>query len=235
MTEAEFLPLFDRYRSMVYGLALSYTRSPQDAEDMCQSVFLKLMEAPPAQGKERAWLAQVTVNHCRNLLTAAAVAVILTIGALAASGILSCTTYLTGGQATVRDGNDGYLYFEITGPSDPDFSPVEVRDGKVWLTTENGQALDITGQFSETEAYVYTYTDENDLIHDVLVGGTPDNYSCFEFLYHQDGSMDSVLGTYPDGYDGFHEPAWLIAYRQEQGIPVVEAESEMVQPAEETS
>lgn len=71
MTEAEFLPLFDRYRSMVYGLALSYTRSPQDAEDVCQSVFLKLMEAPPAQGKERAWLAQVTVNHCRNLLTAA--------------------------------------------------------------------------------------------------------------------------------------------------------------------
>lgn len=70
MTEAEFLPLFDRYRSMVYGLALSYTRSPQDAEDVCQSVFLKLMEAPPAQGKERAWLAQVTVNHCRNLLTA---------------------------------------------------------------------------------------------------------------------------------------------------------------------
>lgn len=70
MTEAEFLPLFDRYRSMVYGLALSYTRSPQDAEDICQSVFLKLMEAPPAQGKERAWLAQVTVNHCRNLLTA---------------------------------------------------------------------------------------------------------------------------------------------------------------------
>lgn len=70
MTEAEFLPLFDRYRSMVYGLALSYTLSPQDAEDICQSVFLKLMEAPPAQGKERAWLAQVTVNHCRNLLTA---------------------------------------------------------------------------------------------------------------------------------------------------------------------
>ena len=44
----------------------------------------------------------------RILLTAAAVAVILTVGALAASGILSRTTYLTGGQMTVRDGNDGY-------------------------------------------------------------------------------------------------------------------------------
>ena len=68
MTEAEFLPLFDRYRSMVYGLALSYTRSPQDAEDICQEVFLTLLEKPPAPGKERPWLAKVTVNRCRDLL-----------------------------------------------------------------------------------------------------------------------------------------------------------------------
>lgn len=68
MTEAEFLPLFDRYRSMVYGLALSYTRSPQDAEDICQEVFLTLLEKPPAPGKERPWLARVTVNRCRDLL-----------------------------------------------------------------------------------------------------------------------------------------------------------------------
>ena len=32
MTEAEFLPLFDRYRPMVYGLALSYTRCPSKAK-----------------------------------------------------------------------------------------------------------------------------------------------------------------------------------------------------------
>ncbi|MFQ9206131.1 MAG: RNA polymerase sigma factor [Flavonifractor plautii] len=51
MTEAEFLPLFDQYRPMVYGLALSYTRSPQDAEDVCQEVFLTLLEKPcPREG-----------------------------------------------------------------------------------------------------------------------------------------------------------------------------------------
>ena len=218
------------YKHM-FDQVLAQTYTPSDQVEQ-QRLAPASRCAPP---KSEVSSMKRSKKSIRILLTAAAVAVILTIGALAASDILSCTTYLTGGQATVRDGNDGYLYFEITGPSDPDFSPVEVRDGKVWLTTETGQALDITGQFSETEAYVYTYTDENNLIHDVLVGGTPDNYSCFEFLYHQDGSMDSVLGTYPDGYDGFHEPAWLIAYRQEQGIPVVEAESEMVQPAEETS
>ncbi len=52
----------------MYGLALSYTRSPQDAEDICQEVFLTLLEKPPAPGKERPWLARVTVNRCRDLL-----------------------------------------------------------------------------------------------------------------------------------------------------------------------
>lgn len=64
--------LFHRYREEVYRLAVSFTRSPQEAEDVCQSVFLKLMEQkdlPP--GKEKAWLLQVTANQCRSLLRSA--------------------------------------------------------------------------------------------------------------------------------------------------------------------
>ena len=68
MTEAEFLPLFDRWHGMVYALALSVTRSPQDAEDIAQEVFLSLLERSPAPGKERPWPARVTVNRCRDLL-----------------------------------------------------------------------------------------------------------------------------------------------------------------------
>lgn len=73
MTEAEFLPLFDAYHDMVYRLSLSYTRSPQDAEDMVQTVFLKLLDGNrlPEPGKERAWLIQVTVNGCKDLLRSA--------------------------------------------------------------------------------------------------------------------------------------------------------------------
>lgn len=63
--------LFCKYRDDVYRLALSYTRSVQEAEDVCQSVFLKLMEQEVTPGKERAWLMQVTVNQCRNLLRSA--------------------------------------------------------------------------------------------------------------------------------------------------------------------
>lgn len=65
----DVLPLFHRYKDDVYRLALSCTRSPQEAEDICQSVFLKLMEHPHiTPGKEKAWLMQVTVNQCRSLL-----------------------------------------------------------------------------------------------------------------------------------------------------------------------
>lgn len=61
--------LFQRYKNDVYRLALSYTKSPQEAEDVCQTVFLKLMEQKRIMpGKEKAWLMQVTANQCRNLL-----------------------------------------------------------------------------------------------------------------------------------------------------------------------
>lgn len=61
--------LFEQYRDDVYRLALSYTKSVQEAEDVCQTVFLKLMEQKTIEpGKERAWLMQVTANRCKNLL-----------------------------------------------------------------------------------------------------------------------------------------------------------------------
>lgn len=67
------LELFDRYADMVYRVALSYLRAPQEAEDVVQTVFLKLLEGGVTihPGKERAFLTKVTVNHCKNLLRAA--------------------------------------------------------------------------------------------------------------------------------------------------------------------
>lgn len=60
---------FHKYKDAVYRLALSYTKSAADAEDVCQSVFLKMMEQKNiTPGKEKAWLLQTTANTCRNLL-----------------------------------------------------------------------------------------------------------------------------------------------------------------------
>ena len=64
--------LFNTYRDDVFRLAVSYTRNTQEAEDVCQTVFLKLLEQKHIQpGKEKAWLMQVTANQCRSLLRSA--------------------------------------------------------------------------------------------------------------------------------------------------------------------
>lgn len=70
MTQEEILSLFDQYHNMVYRLALTATHSIQDAEDVTQTVFLKLLDGcpTPQKDKERSWLATVTVNTCRDLM-----------------------------------------------------------------------------------------------------------------------------------------------------------------------
>lgn len=73
MEQEIVLELFDHYADMVYRIALSYLRSPQEAEDVVQTVFLKLLEGGMIvyPGKERAFLTKVTINHCKNLISAA--------------------------------------------------------------------------------------------------------------------------------------------------------------------
>lgn len=59
----------------VFLLALSFTRQRQDAEDVMQTVFLKLWKHPVAFTDEThmdKWLTKVTVNESRSLLRARA-------------------------------------------------------------------------------------------------------------------------------------------------------------------
>lgn len=63
--------LFEKYKDMVYRLALSYLGNPEDAQDISQEVFLRLLRwnGRIRSGAERAWLTKVTVNCCKDLLS----------------------------------------------------------------------------------------------------------------------------------------------------------------------
>ena len=59
-----------RYADMVYRLAFAQTRNQQDAEDVFQEVFLRLVRKQPAfecEEHRKAWLIRVTMNCCRTL------------------------------------------------------------------------------------------------------------------------------------------------------------------------
>lgn len=65
----DYAKLFQDYKDDVYRLALCYTHSQADAEDVCQTVFLKLMEQRCFRcGSEKQWLLRVTANECKNML-----------------------------------------------------------------------------------------------------------------------------------------------------------------------
>lgn len=63
--------LFEEYKDMVYRLALSYLGNAEDAQDISQEVFLRLLRwnGRIRNSAERAWLTKVTVNCCKDLLS----------------------------------------------------------------------------------------------------------------------------------------------------------------------
>ena len=62
--------LYDIYAQDVFRLALSYLYNTQDAEDICHSVFLTLVEkdVPLFPGHEKAWLLKCAANACKDQL-----------------------------------------------------------------------------------------------------------------------------------------------------------------------
>ena len=162
---------------------------------------------------------QTTKRPARTLLAAAPAAAVLTIRALAASGVLERVPFLTGGWIASGVHDDGTAWSSVAVSTDQESDPVSLRDGRVLFTTETGEEVDITGQFSETAAYVYTYTDGSGLTHDIVVGGVPEDHGCFEFVYDAQGDFDVATGSFPLSWDGGEDPAWLAAYKESHGIP----------------
>ena len=68
LTKQQFSCVVKKYIDTVFRVALNYTKSVPDAEDLTQDVFLALMQEEKEFSSEehiRAWLIRVTVNHCK--------------------------------------------------------------------------------------------------------------------------------------------------------------------------
>lgn len=69
MKNGEFITLAERYKDMIYRIALNYYGNPYDADDTVQDALLKLFRCDkPFESEEhtRSWLIRVTVNLCKN-------------------------------------------------------------------------------------------------------------------------------------------------------------------------
>ena len=71
MQPEDYRAAVERYRDMVWRVALNGTRHTQDAEDVTQEVFLRLFTTrKPFQGEAhlKHWRRRATVNRCRSLM-----------------------------------------------------------------------------------------------------------------------------------------------------------------------
>jgi RNA polymerase sigma-70 factor (ECF subfamily) len=68
ITNEQYTCLVKKYIDTVFRIALNYTKSVHDAEDVTQNVFLALLrQKKPFEGEEhiRHWLIRVAVNECK--------------------------------------------------------------------------------------------------------------------------------------------------------------------------
>ena len=70
MRNADYITCVEQYSEMVFRIAFSYFGNQEDAEDLMQDVFLKLLrtdQLPDTDEQKKAWLIRVTVNQCHSM------------------------------------------------------------------------------------------------------------------------------------------------------------------------
>ena len=73
LSEAAYTHCAQTYMDMVYRVAFGYVKSAADADDVTQSVFLRLWKRRPdfeSDAHAKHWLIRVTVNESKRLLCA---------------------------------------------------------------------------------------------------------------------------------------------------------------------
>ena len=68
---ADAAAIVQRYSGMILRLCFTYSLGRADAQDICQNIFLKLLQSDrrfDSEGETRAFIIRMTVNKCKDVL-----------------------------------------------------------------------------------------------------------------------------------------------------------------------
>lgn len=150
------------------------------------------------------------------VVLAAVLVLCLAVTASAAAGrnILDQFRSWSGSVTTWYETDDGERVGEAFCDFDDLNVPAELRDGRLYFIA-NGENIDITDQISDTQAYTYSFSDEQGTYY-LVVGGKPESFGWAEFDFDANGEW--VGGTF-EGGEGSSNPLWFENAKAELGVP----------------
>lgn len=137
----------------------------------------------------------------RPVFRAALIAAVLVLALGMTAGAVTLASFFSGG---VNDGGLDAAELKIL---------VRGENGRVLLTTPDGE-IDVTELCSESEPYLYEFTDEAGVVHIIACGGTAEDCGFAEFLCDgQTGAIDAQGWVGTGG-----RPDWLTRAEQLLGL-----------------
>ena len=94
--------------------------------------------------------------------------------------------------------------------------PVSFENGRMYFIVNN-EHIDITDQVSETEPYIYQFTDEEDVLHYWIIGKNgpePEHYGYAEYLHPPESEWTAGYVARTNG----NTAPWLDKAKEELGF-----------------
>ena len=153
----------------------------------------------------------IHVNKKRFLTFALAAALILALGITAYGGRV---LFGWGGNMEIRsEQTDSGIKNSVYVHTENMTQPVSFEDGRM-IFIVNDEHVDITDQVSETQPYIYHYSDEEGVIHYWIIGKNgpePEHYGFAEYLQPSDGVWTAgYVARTNDNTAPWLEKAWEI-------------------------
>ena len=130
----------------------------------------------------------VHLNRKKIITLALAAVLLLSLGIAAYSA--GKVFFGWGGNMELRsERTEGGIENTVTVHTEDMTQPVSVEDGRLFFIV-NGEHIDITDQVSETQPYLYQYTDEEGIVHYWIIGKNgpePEHYGFAEYLQPPEG------------------------------------------------
>ena len=187
---------------------------PMEETDVVSAMRIKELTEMKIEQTETQYKPRHTVRK-RILMLALAAALMLSLGIAAYSA--GQAIFGWGGNMEIRaEKTEGGIHGTVYVHTDNLTDPVRFENGRMFFIV-NDEHIDITDQVSETQPYIYQFTDEEGVLHYWVIGKNGpelEHYGYAEYLHPSESEWTAGYVAYTNG----NTALWLDKAKEELGF-----------------